>query len=911
MVCKTGDCSDKDSSCAASVNEPLGTTSANALACNAGNMDLAMNSDDATFTGRTGDTRLTLEGMAQKFGFIIEGDFSAGFTITTRNQLGLDGSGDTWRWNGALPHIVAAATVPSAPDWDQVVIGDVVIIEGGDSPVYKDVSDMIVNTTTSGANANLSFLADSGALVSTVAHNEFTNRGAWNYKVVHVASYTRAILGSLVGGRWIGADYLDDSGLYVFQRQDGTEAEDVSFGVIGSADTALGVIDDFPALESFFAYCRIGYALGGKQTGGTFPIFTPRSLWWVSGELNLIDWRTDLNWGNSEMRPIATGFTPINYESAQSDFSGLQIWYDHLEEEDVLNAAMPAIWFSKDQPVAVTSETPFNKISRVWIYNAYRGFYLKSQDLTGGLIWQNIFEQSFGWNCLDYSFYFWSVSQVSTTTTFKNTHAKNVTRSAVQLGGLVYRALQHMLSSNPIQPGVTVGWEDFWIEGKLPNGDPEVPTTQPVWTSGTFYRTCGKGYFINNIQTVSFENASADGGTNFEAGNVMRVLNSHVVVDTFHLEGTNLNFADSPPIIINSDMDWGWIYMFDLRIQMPNISDRCALIGGDLSRERAGKLSGVRNQSQNATKSGDFDHVRLHNGSGQDFIRFDGGIGTSDEAITGKSTCRAFTTSRRNSRNADLEFVMGSTANYYKVYEAIIPDVGEPSATFQEFSDVVEITSNSGNDAIDLVGRYAKVRISSFVQSGTPPDKSQFDLQVVSGDSDYIFQTFNTTTRLLELWVKCKANGQSSIANYKGRGQGFDTHTAKQRMLYTAVSEVVATVEAQEGFQEVAFGVSGSWVEALATGFFTLNDAVINIPDGKTIADITAAKVTGAAFGVKSTIEVILDESYEDSPEITIGNGTNTDNFGVFVDRSSPASTTILAKRVGATANYNSIFVKF
>lgn len=810
--------------CTLSAAEPVGTTSTEALACNSFTLDRLINGAANIYNNRIGNPLRSFAGIYQQIDEILansegvplgNGVYAVGLTYTTPYQYLIQNNVE-YRVNdrSLLPY---TTTETNAIDDDNLSP----FIGGRSDLRYTvttpDVQSMINNTS----GASLAMLAGAGGEVKTRVHNTFTNKGGHTYKVVTTANYTRNLLGSLTNGRWLGADYADSTGDYVFQRVDSLTAEDASFGVIGSADTSLGVIDDHPALAALIAYCRIGRALGGKLTGGTIPIFTPRSLWWSSGTLNLIDFRSDLNFGNSEIRPISAGYPLFNVEMSQTNFSSLQIWYDHLEAADVYSAEMPAIWFSEGQPVAVTSESTFCKFSRIWIYNSYRGFFLRSQDTTGGLIWQSIFEQCLTWDSLDYGFYLWSVSQVSTTTTFQNCHSKNEFRSSVQRNNKVFRALQTMPANTPIEPEVTSGWEAYWLLGKLPNGNDEVPSSQPEWATNTFYRTCGRGYFINNVQTLSLINCSADGGTNFEAGNVMRVLNSHVSCDTFHLEGTNLNSADNPPIILNSDIDWGWLYMFNLRIQMPNLTDRCALFGGDLGRQRTGKLSGVRNQAQNAVKRGDIDYVRLHNGTNQDFLRFEGGIGAPAELITGKETTRAFTSSRDNSRTADLTFVMASTANYYKIYEAVIPDTGAPAPTFQEFSDIVEVTSNSGNDDVDLLGRYAKVRVSVFSQSGTgTPNKVRFDLDRVSGNADYIFQTFNTTTRLLELWVKCKANGQQSIANVKARGNSFDVSTGMQRMAYAATERAATTVEAQEGFAEVAVSGGDAWQEVATPGLY-------------------------------------------------------------------------------------------
>ena len=51
-------------------------------------------------------------------------DFADGFTIQTRNQAGKDASGNYWIYNGSLPFVVTAATVPSSPDYKQVTFNN-------------------------------------------------------------------------------------------------------------------------------------------------------------------------------------------------------------------------------------------------------------------------------------------------------------------------------------------------------------------------------------------------------------------------------------------------------------------------------------------------------------------------------------------------------------------------------------------------------------------------------------------------------------------------------------------------------------------------------------------------------------------------------------------------------------------
>lgn len=81
MACNTGDCTDVATVCANSASEPLGTTSAEALACNASTIDKVVNGSIAVTT-RTGSTLLSLEQLQALFGFGL-----APFTFTTGGTL--------------------------------------------------------------------------------------------------------------------------------------------------------------------------------------------------------------------------------------------------------------------------------------------------------------------------------------------------------------------------------------------------------------------------------------------------------------------------------------------------------------------------------------------------------------------------------------------------------------------------------------------------------------------------------------------------------------------------------------------------------------------------------------------------------------------------------------------------------
>ena len=690
---------------------------------------------------------------------------------------------------------------------------------GSGGEVFETVDDML--------NATVNWASISSA--STAFNNSISKAGGANYRIntleqerinrddpawVPDGAISSPITykgTTYLGGVTVGADHYLGGGTEYVAILDltGGQPWDAQFGTIG-ATVGGELYNDTEALLSLISYCATNR--NKADIGGLRPYISPQSVFYFNQTIDTIDFRVDLNWNGSTLRPI-TPITSVNYESVGAEFSNLYVRHSHLSREDIYNAKKAAITLSGGQPISVNSESVFNTMSRVLIYDAWRGVELDSTGTSGGLIWQFTFDEVTAWHSLDYGFYFDSLNQVSTTTSFRSCHTKNVDGDFVQHNGVVYYSIQHMEASSPVEPGVTTGWEDYWRVKEVSNGVPATPSTEPQWVTNTFYRTNGNGYFVNNIQTCALYNCSADGSNNWESGSIIYSLNSVITIDTFHLEGVRIVRPDSPFFDLNSDVNFGSLYLYDLQINLPDAADRSPLIGGTLNRARVMSLGNIRNHTQNAVRKGQFDVLRCTSGAGIDFNAVSTGVGVNPELVTGTSGIAYFWTDQTviDYRKPDVEFVMPDPASHYKIYSVTIPDIDEPTPTYVEFNDHLDISVNSGNESSGL-GASASLRVSSFVQSGVAPNKSYFDVEQLSGTGDLIYTTFNTTTRLLEIFVKCNAAGQSAMIKIHGRNSGFgggetpykDGSTSRLLSAPEAVAD--ATVEAMEGYDSAPLG---------------------------------------------------------------------------------------------------------
>lgn len=148
------------------LNDSIPSKAADVLEFNVEKIDEEVTSTEATYTDRFGVERLTNVGRTnltqdaiaaavQQTGWFVVGEFLAGFTFTSYNQVGRDADGNMWSYNGSLPFVVTAGTVPSEPDYtnrgDAALRSDLAAAGGAklitDGVIIKDtVAAMVADT---------------------------------------------------------------------------------------------------------------------------------------------------------------------------------------------------------------------------------------------------------------------------------------------------------------------------------------------------------------------------------------------------------------------------------------------------------------------------------------------------------------------------------------------------------------------------------------------------------------------------------------------------------------------------------------------------------------------------------------------------------------------------------------------
>jgi len=206
------------------------------------NANAQLNKNQATFDAQ-------LNSLTNSFGWRVVGDFTTGFTYTMPNDIGIDASGDYWRYTGALPFVVTAGTVPSAPNYSQVGLQPVATAQFGSLAILK--------------TANVTV----GQIVETGGYYVVNDGGAAKYEIV------------------AGGSGVDDGGSYI-DLNNGAQAKlivennAVDIRQFGASESSGDIADVITAIDAF-AYEGLKVIGGGDYASSNAPILlrTSRVNW--------------------------------------------------------------------------------------------------------------------------------------------------------------------------------------------------------------------------------------------------------------------------------------------------------------------------------------------------------------------------------------------------------------------------------------------------------------------------------------------------------------------------------------------------------------------------------------------------------------------------------------------------------
>lgn len=111
-------------------SKPVPDSSYDVARRNLEDLDKIINQTSGTVTTRAGNTvtpiKPLVDSIVANAGWNQVGTFASGFTFTNANDVGQDASGNWWRWNGALPKVVTAGTLPTS-NVNYKLVGDGVL----------------------------------------------------------------------------------------------------------------------------------------------------------------------------------------------------------------------------------------------------------------------------------------------------------------------------------------------------------------------------------------------------------------------------------------------------------------------------------------------------------------------------------------------------------------------------------------------------------------------------------------------------------------------------------------------------------------------------------------------------------------------------------------------------------------
>ena len=513
---------------------------------------------------------------------LVDGSFEEGGELLAASDVIITASGAGYSWGGTFPKTIPPLSSPETTGGIGVNAWRLCVIQNRGS--YHDSVAEMISTVE---------LTKEGFVIHTKMHNDKSKHGSASYVVMTLDDYGSTPDGEFITAqnRWVGSDYLLACGLVAKRIQHGKDIDPYEFGYIGIGVTYNGPTvaptpdptqDESPVLAKIGEYIKRGSPLDYGPSGsgteflqkGRYDInFPARSVCNISE--TVFDWPqyTNVYWNGTEVRPLSP-IRAFNRRSNQVKMSQCAINFETFNTPEQIFTAAKAgqratgigyLFIPDGSPDPGYILDQFCTYEHIDVRGAWRGFDVSEY----GIMFGDRFEKCNDYDSLEWGFRLYaSSSRIATTNVFERCWKRALTRDAVQHAGKVYRALQHMAATSPVEPGVTAGWEDYWQVGKTSPTALETPTTQAAWVSGKFYRGMGKGYYLYNASTTVMHNCAMDGGSDVFAGDVLTTAGVTTHIDTFHLERHIKVKEESPSILAASgSISIGTLYSAETRVQ--------------------------------------------------------------------------------------------------------------------------------------------------------------------------------------------------------------------------------------------------------------------------------------------------------------------------------------------------------
>lgn len=243
-------------------NLPVPSESPRDLKFNAGKIDEFVTSSELSYTDRFGNKHYTIEGISQlskeamaAFGYITMDSFEDGNALTLPNQvLRLEATGEYYRWDGALPKDVPAASTPESTGgigtgaW--LSVGDAVLRALLSSQIgYSSIGEF---SSVDDLRAYASYASmDSGSRVSVKSYYAGLGYGGgffrWNSESTDAddGGYTINPTGNTGSGRWKREFVSAFSARTVSPLEFGAKMNDSTFDSAPSINAAISYLNPY------------------------------------------------------------------------------------------------------------------------------------------------------------------------------------------------------------------------------------------------------------------------------------------------------------------------------------------------------------------------------------------------------------------------------------------------------------------------------------------------------------------------------------------------------------------------------------------------------------------------------------------------------------------------------------------